>query len=197
MRSAPTMTWVIGVTVAIAALTPVVGQVASNPPAVSAAPASPSPRSAPSNTAVDTPRTPTTSPTSATPPPTTERVTVGQGTTPLGLTAVDDQGHTLYLSTLDRRNPPYSVCLSDRCLASWKPLYLPNATTAPLGGNSVDQALIGSFKRQDGTWQATLAGWPLYLFDKDQKPGDVNGEGLKGTWHAINPQGQRVVQHAQ
>ncbi|MFE4922281.1 hypothetical protein [Streptomyces sp. NPDC056661] len=60
-------------------------------------------------------------------------------------------------------------------------------------GEGIDGALLGSLKRSDGTWQATLGGWPLYLFDKDQAPGDVRGEGLKGTWHAIAPDGKKAA----
>jgi predicted lipoprotein with Yx(FWY)xxD motif len=27
-------------------------------------------------------------------------------------------------------------------------------------------------------------GWPLYLWVKDTKPGDVTGDGVGGVWHA-------------
>jgi len=31
----------------------------------------------------------------------------------------------------------------------------------------------------------TLNGWPLYLFAKDAKAGDVKGEGVNGKWSAV------------
>jgi predicted lipoprotein with Yx(FWY)xxD motif len=59
-------------------------------------------------------------------------------------------------------------------------------------GAGVSEARVGTVVRPDKDVQATLGGWPLYRFAKDTKPGDVLGEGVKGTWHAISPQGKRV-----
>ncbi|MET7550865.1 hypothetical protein ABZS94_34865 [Streptomyces sp. NPDC005500] len=196
LKNLPTTAWIIGATVAVAALTPVVGQVATTAPVAAPAPVVSVPQSVPVEPA-GTPQ-PSDPPTeSATPSVPTggqaQQVTVQQADTSLGSTAVDSQGRTLYLSVLDSTDPPTSVCLSDQCLTAWKPLYLPDAKTQPIAGNGIDQALLGSLKRKDGTWQATLGGWPLYLFDKDRKPGDVAGEGLKGTWHAIAPHGKKAV----
>ena len=42
-------------------------------------------------------------------------------------------------------------------------------------------------KRPDGRRQVAYKGGPLYTFDEDKKPGDMNGNGFKdvGTWHVI------------
>ena len=61
-------------------------------------------------------------------------------------------------------------------------------------GQSVAKRWLGiKVVRSDGDVQATLGGWPLYVFIKDKKPGDVFGEGVKGTWHVLNPAGKRAV----
>ncbi|MFJ7305871.1 hypothetical protein [Streptomyces sp. NPDC099088] len=195
LKNLPTTAWIIGATVAVAALTPVVGQVATTAPAASSAATSSPAATVPSEAPVPTASaSDSASPTVVPSPDTaTQQVKVQGGSTSLGATAVDGQGRTLYLSTLDRTDPPASVCLSQECLKAWKPLYLPNKEAKPLPGNGVDPALLGSLLRSDGTWQATLGGWPLYLFDKDQKPGDALGEGLKGTWHVIGPDGKKTA----
>jgi predicted lipoprotein with Yx(FWY)xxD motif len=117
-------------------------------------------------------------------------VVVKAGTTRLGLTAVDADGFTLYLSVLDGTNPPKSVCVSQTCLSAWKPVYVKKAGV--IAGAGVAQARLGTVVRPDKDVQATLGGWPLYRFSGDKRPGDVFGEGVKGTWHAISPTGKRA-----
>lgn len=52
--------------------------------------------------------------------------------------------------------------------------------------SGVDQALVGTVAREDGTQQVTLGGWPLYKFSKDTQDA-TKGEGVGGTWHAVAP----------
>ena len=44
-------------------------------------------------------------------------------------------------------------------------------------------------KRPDGTTQVTYAGFPLYRYSGDKKPGDVKGQGFQGVWHAVTSAG--------
>jgi predicted lipoprotein with Yx(FWY)xxD motif len=118
-------------------------------------------------------------------------VVIKAGTTKLGPTAVDAEGFTVYLSVLDSTDPPRSVCVSKTCLTAWKPVYVGRGGV--VAGAGVNQAKLGKVVRPDGDVQATLGGWPLYLFVKDKAPGDVLGEGVKGTWHALNPAGKRAA----
>jgi predicted lipoprotein with Yx(FWY)xxD motif len=76
-------------------------------------------------------------------------------------------------------------------LTAWKPVYVGKGGV--VAGAGVDQAKLGKVVRPDGDVQATLGGWPLYLFIKDKVPGDVLGEGVKGTWHALSPAGKRAA----
>ncbi|GAA1640821.1 hypothetical protein GCM10009744_33420 [Kribbella alba] len=112
------------------------------------------------------------------------------GTTRLGSTAVDAEGFTLYLSVLDGTDPSKSVCVSQTCLSAWKPVYVKEAGV--IAGAGVVQEALGTVVRPDKDVQATLGGWPLYRYAQDTKPGDVLGEGVKGTWHAISPAGRRA-----
>ncbi|MFC8015083.1 COG4315 family predicted lipoprotein [Streptomyces cinereoruber] len=189
LRTLPSTLWIVGATVAVAALTPVVGQSVTSAPAPVAS-ASPLPSASPAPTADQEVTKPSPSSSFGTPP--TDKVVIQEGFTRLGSIAVDKEGYTLYLSVLDNAKPSESVCLSKKCLEAWKPVYLPNAEVKPQAGKGVSPSLVGSLKRPDGTWQATLGGWPLYRFSKDQAPGEARGEGLKGTWHVIAPNGKKA-----
>ncbi|GAA1589364.1 hypothetical protein GCM10009789_48780 [Kribbella sancticallisti] len=177
-KSLPTMLWVIGATVAVAALSPAVGNIATTAPA---APAAVPPPAAPSAA-----KPPAAKPSAVVEAP----VVIKAGTTKLGPVAVDADGLTLYMSVLDGNDPSKSVCVSKTCLAAWKPVYVKKAGV--VAGAAVSQAKVGSVVRPDKDIQATLNGWPLYRYAKDQKPGDVLGEGLKGTWHVLSPEGRRL-----
>ena len=61
-------------------------------------------------------------------------------------------------------------------------------------GQGVDPALVSTVKRADGTEQATLAGWPLYTYAKDEAPGQWKGQGVGGTWFVVRPDGKRNVE---
>jgi predicted lipoprotein with Yx(FWY)xxD motif len=182
LKSLPTMLWVIGATVAVAALSPAVGNITTTAPAVAPPAAAPSPPAAASKPPPPAKATPS--------KPVEEPVVIKAGTTKLGLVAVDAKGFTLYLSVLDSRNPSKSVCRSKACLTAWKPVYVKKAGV--VAGAGVTQAKVGTLIRPDKDIQATLNGWPLYRFAKDQKPGDVLGEGVKGTWHVLSPAGTRL-----
>ena len=41
------------------------------------------------------------------------------------------------------------------------------------------------FTRTDGTHQWAYDGKPLYLYDDDDAPGDMEGDGAGGVWHVV------------
>src|SRR3979411_3264106 len=90
----------------------------------------------------------------------------------LGRILVASTGRTLYLFKADAGTT--SAC-SGACATAWPPL-LTAGTPAFRGGAMA--ALVGTTKRSDGAQQVTYNGHPLYLFIKDQKPGDVTGQGV-------------------
>ena len=107
--------------------------------------------------------------------------------TPLGLVATSD-GFTVYEYTKDTNKPSASNC-SGSCATSWPPVLA--GDTPWLKGVSADK--VGTVDRPDGTKQLTLNGWPLYRYAKDAQPGDTTGNGVGGTWKALNPDGKPVA----
>ncbi|NHB85790.1 hypothetical protein G7085_17755 [Tessaracoccus sp. HDW20] len=75
-----------------------------------------------------------------------------------------------------------------QCLVNWPPLL-----GKPAAGAGVDDSLLGSFQRADGTTQATYNGWPLYYWKNDTAPGDVTGQNVQGVWFVIDRDGNKVV----
>lgn len=104
----------------------------------------------------------------------------------LGPILVDAEGMTLYLFTQD--TPGTSVC-EDDCLAAWPPL-----EGEPQAGDGVDESLLGSIERSDGTVQATYNDWPLYYFAQDAAPGDLNGQAVNEVWWVVSPEGEAVME---
>ena len=83
------------------------------------------------------------------------------------------QGYTLYTfanDTVDSSN-----CVSADCINAWPPLLAAedDEATPPLSIVS----------RDDGSKQWALRGLPLYFFNSDNGPGELNGEGRGGVWH--------------
>ncbi|MFD6568700.1 hypothetical protein [Micromonospora profundi] len=58
-------------------------------------------------------------------------------------------------------------------------------------GSNVVQ-LNGTSSADIGTYVADGRGMTLYRFDKDEKPGDIKGQGVGGTWFAVSPTGERT-----
>ncbi|MFI5806219.1 SCO0930 family lipoprotein [Streptomyces sp. NPDC051561] len=106
----------------------------------------------------------------------------------LGRIVTDGAGRTLYRFDKDTAKPPQSNCDGD-CAKAW-PVVPADGTTAPSG---TDASALGSVTRGDGTKQLTLGGWPMYRFAKDTKAGDLNGQGVGGTWFASAPYGKKAA----
>ena len=106
----------------------------------------------------------------------------------LGAIVVDGSGRTLYRFDKDSASPPASNC-TGACAQLWPPVLV--GTQISLSG--VDRSLLGTIKRSDGSVQLTLHGWPLYRYAGDSAAGQINGEGLDGTWFAVHPTGAKAL----
>jgi len=93
-----------------------------------------------------------------------------------GKALVDDKGMTLYI--FDRDSSGKSNC-NGQCATNWPPLQA--ATDAKASG---DWTVV---TRDDGGKQWAYKGKPLYLWNKDTKPGDVTGDGVNSVWHIAAP----------
>ena len=97
---------------------------------------------------------------------------------------VTPKGQTLYVFAADSRNK--STCAGE-CAKFWPPRHVAKGVTPPTKVGGVP-GTFGMITRTDGTRQLTYDGAPLYTFAGDQKPGDMNGQGLVasgGYWWVV------------
>jgi predicted lipoprotein with Yx(FWY)xxD motif len=89
---------------------------------------------------------------------------------------VNEQGMTLYV--FDKDEGGKSNC-NDKCAANWPPLMAAEGAAAEGEWTIIERA--------DGSHMWAYKGKPLYLWVKDQKPGDVTGDGVNNVWHVAKP----------
>lgn len=108
----------------------------------------------------------------------------------VGTVVVDGNGYPLYRYDKDTAKPPKSSCMED-CWMKWPPVI----DTGDVRIEGIDQALVGSFLRQDinGNRQLTIGGWPVYRYAGDTAPGEARGQGVGNVWYAITPQGRKAA----
>lgn len=87
---------------------------------------------------------------------------------------VDSAGMTVYTFDKDTAFSGKSAC-NGPCIALWPAV----PATGTLQG---DYSVV---TRDDGSKQLAYKGKPLYLYIKDQKPGDVTGDNVKDVWHVV------------
>ncbi len=115
--------------------------------------------------------------------------TVGVANSSLGSILVDSTGRTLYLFKAD--SGTQSAC-AGACATAWPPLL---ATGNPTGGAGLTASKLGTITRSNGSRQVTYNGHPLYLFIKDTKPGQTNGQGVTAfgaAWFALTASGTQA-----
>jgi predicted lipoprotein with Yx(FWY)xxD motif len=95
----------------------------------------------------------------------------------------------LYRFDKDSARPSRSRC-DDSCAVRWPPVTIQEGGNVYLAG--VDPKEVGAIRRADGDIQLTIGGWPIYRFARDSAPGDLNGQGVDGTWFAVGPRGEKV-----
>lgn len=105
----------------------------------------------------------------------------------LGTILVTSEGMTLYDFHKDEGGT--SSCYGG-CAATWPPLLTEGD---PQARGAADRSMLGTSERKDGTLQVTYAGWPLYTYVADQKPGEANGNDIDqfgAEWYALQPNGR-------
>lgn len=91
----------------------------------------------------------------------------------------NNAGMTLYTFDKDTAYSGKSVC-NGACATNWPP-FMAGSGDRPGG----DWTIV---TRDDGSRQWAWSGQPLYLWSKDQKPGDTTGDGFNKVWHAVKPE---------
>jgi predicted lipoprotein with Yx(FWY)xxD motif len=99
-------------------------------------------------------------------------------TNDLGEHLVDDAGNTLYVNVEDAECGP-------ECAIVWPPVSIDGDPTV---GDGVDESLVGTTERPDGSSQLTYADQPLHAFVSDD-PGQAGGQGVAAAWYVVAPDG--------
>lgn len=93
-----------------------------------------------------------------------------------GRVLTNASGMTLY--TFDKDKNGKSACYG-ACAFNWPPAY------AFLGAQPNGRYSLAA--RTDGGSQWAYKGKPLYTWAKDQRPGDITGDGVNKVWHIARP----------
>ena len=108
------------------------------------------------------------------------------GDTSLGQVIVDAEGMTLYM--FDKDTEGISACYDD-CAVAWPPLL---AEGEPAVGEGLDESLVTTVPRDDGTMQVKYGDWPLYYWKDDKTAGDVLGQAVGEVWWVVGADGQPI-----
>ncbi|WP_374778217.1 SCO0930 family lipoprotein [Streptomyces sp. NBC_01310] len=106
----------------------------------------------------------------------------------LGEHIVDGKGMTVYRFKPDTQWPMVSKCVGD-CLTKWP--VVPPVDKGNAKGIIEKNYLV--LDRPDGKKQQSVDCWPVYTFSGDKNPGDINGQGVGGTWYAVSPDGKLIT----
>lgn len=109
----------------------------------------------------------------------------------LGTVLVNSRGSTLYMFVPDHHR---RVTCTGSCAAVWPPLKLKTGQK-PTAGGAARKSLLGTDKNPGGGRVVTYAGWPLYTYVADTKPGQARGQALNlngGLWYVLSPTGKVI-----
>jgi len=107
----------------------------------------------------------------------------------LGDILVDDQGMVIYVFDKDAKDK--SNCTGD-CLKNWPAVTVQDEAAKPAAGEGVT-AELGVIQRDDGAYQVTINGMPVYHYIKDTKADESNGQGVGNVWWVIAANGDKVT----
>lgn len=112
--------------------------------------------------------------------------TISLDSTSLGDVIVDAEGMTLYAFTPDSADA--STC-NDACADTWPPVADDGDVTV---GEGLDEDLLSTITRADGSKQLAYGDHPLYLFSGDQSAGQTNGQGVGDRWFVVDAEGELI-----
>lgn len=115
-------------------------------------------------------------------------IEITTGGSQYGEVLFDSERRAIYY--FDKESGPTSECYGD-CAAAWPPVVTDGE---PQAGGAVEQNLLGTTERDDGTTQVTYADRPLYYY-VDDPVGEIlchNVAEFGGLWLAVEPSGEAV-----
>jgi predicted lipoprotein with Yx(FWY)xxD motif len=113
---------------------------------------------------------------------------IGKKVPRMGRVVTDEKGWILYRFDADTADPPASNC-NNQCQRVWPPAYTDGNPIV----KGVDEDLVGTVTRDDGTRQLTINGWAVYRYIGDRKPGQWTGQAVAGKWFVISPDGKKNI----
>lgn len=140
-------------------------------------------------TVASAPQSPTARPVQSAIPAPAPPLTLTLASSRYGRILADASGRALYLFDADRT--PTSTC-NTTCASAWPPFL---TSQEPAVGPDLDQALVSTTTRNDGSKQVTYNGHPLYYYVGDPKPGDVNCQAVSefgGGWFVVDSRGNKI-----
>ena len=72
------------------------------------------------------------------------------------------------------------------CATNWPAVTVADEDAVVAGDNVHGE--LGTITRDDGSYQVTYNGWPLYYYANDMARGDATGEGAGDKWYTIAPE---------
>jgi predicted lipoprotein with Yx(FWY)xxD motif len=109
----------------------------------------------------------------------------------VGRYLTDARGRAIYMFERDTKNT--STCTTaDGCAIAWPPV---PATPLTSTDSSVRAAMLGTINRSDNRKQTAYNGMPVYYYEDDKKPGDIEGQGKQefgGLWYLVSPSGREI-----
>jgi predicted lipoprotein with Yx(FWY)xxD motif len=105
----------------------------------------------------------------------------------MGKVVTDSKGWVLYRFDNNTATPTSKSACAGKCATVWPPVLTDGNPTL----QGLPQNMVGTITRDDGSTQLTLAGWPLYRYIGDPKPGAWKGQMVNGTWFVIAPTGKK------
>jgi predicted lipoprotein with Yx(FWY)xxD motif len=106
----------------------------------------------------------------------------------LGKVIAGADGKVLYLYTPDGTAEVSTVPAA--VLQAWPPVVV---KVAPTVGTGLDASKVGTGTQPSGAKWVRYNGHLLYGFTGDASPGDINGNGISGVWHAVNASGDAIM----
>jgi predicted lipoprotein with Yx(FWY)xxD motif len=103
-----------------------------------------------------------------------------------GTMLFDERGQAIYL--FDKETSHTAQCY-DECATEWPPVLTEGP---PEATGDVDEGLLDTTERDDGSLQVTYNGHPLYFY-ADEDPGEVlchDVDDFGGTWLVVTPEGE-------
>jgi predicted lipoprotein with Yx(FWY)xxD motif len=114
---------------------------------------------------------------------------VGKKAPKIGNVVVDAKGWIFYRFDEDSAKPSNSNCI-DECAEKWPPILVKGEDDLPtVKGINPDK--VGAVERNDGNWQLTIGGWPMYRYVGDKKAGEWKGQGVGGSWFVATKDGKK------